>query len=115
MKPMTRHTAMLVLTVLMTSCAVFGVPPPETFNQRVSFALSNVTAVRESATEAVSSGSISADDAQNVQNQANTAREGIDIAVSIHATNPAQADQRLVAAQAVVDALKAYVSKQVKK
>ncbi len=109
--PFQRAAAVLMLLAL-SACALFGVPTPETFNERAAFALTQVTAVRESATELVRSGAISADDAQNLQNQANTARAGIDLAISFHATDPGQAENRLAAAQIVLDALKAYLTKE---
>jgi hypothetical protein len=109
-----KHCAAIFMVALVAACSVLGVPQPETFNQRAAFALTQVTAVRESAAQLVTSGAISADDAQNIQDQANTARAGIDLAITYHATNPQQAENRLLAAQLVVDALKAYVEKQVK-
>ena len=107
--PIVRGYVMWVAAVALTACAVIGVPTPETFNQRAAFALTQVTAVRESATQLVTSGAISADDAQNVQDQANTARSGINLALVIKATDPAQAENRLKLANVVIDALKDYL------
>lgn len=107
-----QHYFMAGILVLLAGCALLGVPAPETFNQRAAFALGQVTAVRESATELVTSGGITADDAVNIQRQATTARGGIDLAVAFHATDPEQAENRLLAAQVILDALKAYLMDQ---
>lgn len=111
--PHIKAAAAAFMLIALTACTLFGVPTPETFNQRTIFALGQVTAVRESATELVSSNAITADDAQNVQDQANTARAGIDLAVTFHATDPTQAENRLAAAEVILEALKTYLKKQV--
>jgi hypothetical protein len=113
MKRNIQAAAAAFLLFTLTACALLGVPKPETFNQRVAFALGQVTAIRESATELVSSNAITADDAENVQAQANNARAGIDIAISYQSTDPSQAENRLAAAQVILDALKAYLQSQV--
>src|SRR5688572_23337455 len=97
------RASMLIALVALSACAVLGVPTPETFNQRAAFALTQVTAVRESATQLVTSGAISADDAQNIQDQANSARAGIDLAIVFKATDPENAENRLAAANVVID------------
>lgn len=107
------RTPVLIALVVLSACTLLGVPSPETFNQRAAFALTQVTAVRESATELVSSGAITADDAQNIQQQADSARAGIDLALVFKATDPENAENRLAAANVVIDALKAYLQKQV--
>lgn len=95
--------------LVLSACAVLGVPQPQSFNERVAFTMSGVTATREAATELVSNGVITPDDAQNVQQQADTAREGVDLAVAFHATKPEQAEAKLAAAQVIVAALKDYI------
>ena len=104
-------TAALILLAL-SGCALLGVPTPESFNERAAFALSQVTAVRESATALVSSGAITSADARNLQAQADNARAGIDLAISFHGMDPGQAENRLAAAQVILDALKAYLQKE---
>ena len=75
-------------------------------------ALTQVTAIRDSAAALLTSDQITADDAENIQMQANNARASIDIAIAYHASDPAQAENRLAAAQAVLAALKAYLESQ---
>ncbi len=109
-----RAYVVYVTAILLVACATLGVPTPESFNERTAFALAQITAVRESAARLVTSGSISAEDAQNIQQQADSARAGVDIAIVIHDTDPAQAENRLKTAQVIVDALRAYLQGQVK-
>ncbi len=96
----------------MSGCEVLGVPAATTFKERTALALTQVTAVRESAASLLAADKISAADAQNIQDQANNARAAIDIAISYEATDPTQAENRLAAAQAVVAALKTYLEQQ---
>lgn len=107
--------ALTIVVLLLQACAFLGVPTPATFNQRAAFALSQVTAVRESAAELVTARAITAEDARNIQSQATTARAGIDLAIGFHATDPNQAENRLLAAQIILDALKAYLTQEAQK
>lgn len=111
-KLMQRSFVVFVLATLV-GCAFLGVPVADTFAKRATLALSNVTAVREATTNLVTAGAITADDAQNVQDQADTARAGIDLAITFAATDPTQAENRLAAAQVILDALKSYLQTQV--
>jgi len=93
----------------MAACEKIGVPVAKTFNERTALALTQVTAVRESAAALLTADKIKADDAENINKQADYAREAVDLAVTFHATDPTQAENRLAAAQAVVSALRTYL------
>lgn len=96
--------------VLTAACAALGVPEATTFNQRVAVAQGQVTAARLTAAQLLAAGLISADDAANVQQQADSARAGIDIARSLHASAPAAGEDRLALSITVLQALQAYLS-----
>ena len=125
MKITWKKTLTLILATLFVSgavvtggvihgCNTIGVPQAQTFNERVAFAMTTVTGIRETATALLTDGAITVEDAKNIQAQADTAREGIDLAIQVHATDPAVAENRLLAAQVIVDALKAYLRSQQK-
>jgi len=94
--------------LLLTSCA--SVPAPETFNERLAAGYQSVTAARAAATTLLGQKRITADDAQNVQAQADTARAALDIARTVHRTDPPGGDAKLTAAITTLTALQAYLN-----
>lgn len=106
---MLRKYAYLPLLVLLTACASLGLPTAKTFNERVAVAYGTVTTVREATASLLVAKKITAGDAQNIQQQANTAREGIELARSVASTNPGDADTKLAAAITVLTALQTYL------
>ena len=104
--------AMVMALLLLGACSYLGQPTPETFNERAAAAYASVTAVRQTALTLLQTGSITAADAQNVQEGADNVRAGIDVARNIAVTNPGQAENRLTAAIAALNALNAYLASQ---
>ena len=100
----------LVALATLTGCASLGVPTPQTFNEREAAAISSVIAVRTTAVSLLSADKITVADARNIQTQADNAREGIAIASAIHATDPAQAENRLAAVVVTLNALSTYLN-----
>jgi hypothetical protein len=72
--------------------------------------MSAVTGVREAALTLLTAKKISADDAQNLQKQADNVRAGTVIAQSLLATDPAAADAKIQQTRAVLIALQAYLA-----
>ena len=102
---------LLIVTVAaLAGCATFGVPSPQTFNEREAAAISSVIAVRTTAVSLLTADKISAADARNIQTQADNAREAITIASTIHDLDPAQAENRLAAVIAGLNALSTYLA-----
>lgn len=99
----------LVLTLMLAGCAQLGLAPAETFNQRLAVGYSTVTAVRQSATTLLVAKKITAEDAQNVQRQADNARAGLDIARGLEKTDPTAANAKLLAVRTALTALQAYL------
>lgn len=100
------------LALLITACSALGLAKPETFNEKAAVAISSVTAVRQTATALLTAEKITAADAQNIQDQANNARAGIQVAISINATDPAAAENRITAVLVGLNALTAYLTAQ---
>jgi hypothetical protein len=105
-----RPTLISIALVLLTACSSFGVPSPETFNEKAAAAISSVTTVRNTAYTLLVSNKITATDAINIQKQADNAREAIAVAISIHAANPEAGADRLTAVITALNALSAYLA-----
>lgn len=103
-----------ILLVVLTACATLGVSAPKTFNEKLAAAYTTVTAARDTTATLLTSGKLSAADAQNVQQQLDTARTGLDLARQLHATNPPAGDARLDAIVAGLTALQAYLQSHTK-
>lgn len=112
-----RLTAALLLAAAFAlgACAQLGLQTPETFNQKVAVAYVTVTQVRETATQLVANGTISADDALNVQTASNVARTGIDTARALHATDPAAGNAKLESIRVGLNAVVTYLNSRKKK
>lgn len=102
------------LLVILTACTTIGVPAPQTFNERLAAAYSTVTAARDTTATLLTSGRLSAADAQNVQQQLDNARTGLDLARQVHATDPAGGDAKLDAIVVGLTALQAYLQSHTK-
>lgn len=98
-----------VAVVGLTACATLGVPTPKTFNQKFAVGISTVTSARTTALTLLTATKITADDAANVNKQADVAREGLELARTIHAALPAQGDAKLAAVTLGLNALTGYL------
>ncbi|HEY4354886.1 MAG TPA: hypothetical protein VGN16_03990 [Acidobacteriaceae bacterium] len=101
--------ALPLLLMLAAGCASLGVPVPQDFNEKSSAALTTVTGVRQTNLVLLQAHKITRDDGQNIQDQANNLRSAIDVARSIHSTQPGAADDKLTATITALEALKVYV------
>lgn len=101
---------LLPLILLLSACASLGVPSPQTFNEKEAAAISSVTAIRGTALSLLQSGKLTATDAQNIQTQADNARDAIKIADQIHAANPEAGADRLTAIIAGLTAIQTYLA-----
>lgn len=99
-----------LLIVLLTACATLGIDSPRTFNERLAAGYASVTAARDTTATLLTSGRLSAGDAQNVQSQLDNARTGLDLARQIHATDPVGGDAKIDAVVTALTALQAYLS-----
>lgn len=101
--------ALVLVAGLYFGCASIGITP-DTLNQKIAVALSANTAVRNTATQLLTAGKITADDASNVLASTDAARAGIDLARTLGKTDLTAADAKLTAATTVLTALQAYLA-----
>lgn len=94
------------LLLLLAGCAALGVPTPKSFNERVAAGYVAAAGLRTSAATLLNGGVISSKDAENVQKQADVAREGLDVARTLPA---ADAENKLQATLALLNAAKGYL------
>ena len=105
---MSRMLAVIILA-LLAACAPIGVSAPQTFNERLVTSVATVSAVRTTATALLHEGQISVEDAQRVRAQADKAREEIEVARALHATDPDTGNARLTAAVTDLQGLQTYL------
>lgn len=96
--------------VIITGCAQLGIATPETLSQRIAVTVATVTTVRQTATTLLVAKKISADDAQNIQSQADNVVAGAVIARNLAPVDPAAADAKLQQTRAVLLALQSYLA-----
>ena len=101
---------LVILLSIAASCAQLGMPTPQTFNEKLAAGYAAVTSARETATTLLVAKKITADDAQNVQNQADNARAGLDIAKKLSALDPDAANAKLTAVSTALIALQSYLA-----
>lgn len=109
------RTAVAIMTLsivasILVACGTLGLVTPKTFNERLAAGYATVTTVRTVTTSLLDSHTITSRDAQNVQTQANNARDALDIASDIHKTAPKAGDDKLKAAEDVIHVLQKYVN-----
>ena len=100
----------LCLQALLSGCAAIWVSTPQTFDERLADGIAAVSAVRTTTTALFREGQISAEDAQQVQSRADNAREGLDVAKGLHATDPDAGNVRLTAVGAALQDLQTYLN-----
>lgn len=97
------------MLALISACATLGLEQPKSFNERLAAGYATLTTARDSAGTLLAAGKITAPDAQQIQNQCDNVRSGLDIARNIHAKDPQAADAKLTAVLAGLNALSAYL------
>lgn len=102
--------AIWLCAVLLVGCGSLGIPKAETFAQKLAGGYVTVSGIREGTLLLGQAGRITKDDAQNVQDQADNLRAGLDVADTLRSTQPAAAGQKLSATLAALRALDAYVT-----
>jgi hypothetical protein len=94
------------LLVFLAGCAVFGVPQPQSFSERLAAGYTSVTTVRHTARILLDGQVISSADATNVQRQADVAREGLNVARSLEGID---AEKKLEATLLILNSAQAYL------
>jgi hypothetical protein len=117
-----RYLNACVVLVILAGCAALGLQPAETFNQKLAYSYGQVTAARRGATSVVNASCPTPDtftsdacksavaDGKHVQQMADEARAGLDLAKTYAAAgNLQQANVQLQLESAALSALQAYL------
>lgn len=99
----------LLAAAVLTACGTLGLPQLNSFNERLAGATSTISTVRDTAAVLVNADVITAEDGQNVLEQTDHARAGVDIARTLRSVDPEAADAKLRASIQILNALEAYL------
>lgn len=92
------------LLLLLAGCST-----PQTFRERLIVGYETVAEVRTGTATLLNAKKISSADGENVQQQADLARQGLDIAKGLEKQDLPAAELKLTATQTVIRALKDYL------
>lgn len=102
-------TTFLLTVLTLSACAPFGLTKPSTINEKILASVNLITEVRAEADIALNTKQISAEDAQNVQNQATLAREALVVARTYAEKDVSAANAKIDAQRVILDELKRYL------
>ena len=105
-----RGFVLAFFAMLLFSCAQFGLPTPDTLNEKIAAAQGSVTQARITATQLLTAKKISVADAENVLKTTDVASEGITVARSLSAQDPNAAQARLTMIVTTLTAAQAYLA-----
>ncbi len=105
-----KQLLLIACMAILTACTSLGMQTPDTFNKRAAAAYATVQTVANSATAAVNAGKLAKADAMNVVTTSRTALAAIDVATSLHATNPQAGEDKLSATLVILTALSSYLA-----
>lgn len=94
--------------LLLTACASLGLSA-QTFNQKLSLGYTTDASITDAALILGSAGKMTPADAQNVHDQAVNLKAGLDIVRTLHAQQPAAANDKLASILAALNALDSYL------
>jgi hypothetical protein len=104
-----KKISLFLAALVLSACAQFGVPTPQTLSQQIAVTVTTVSGVRENAAMLLQTKRISVEDAENIQKQADAVVAGATIARSLAVTDPASAQTKLQQTRAVLLALQQYL------
>lgn len=105
------NLALSFLIVLLTGCSLLGVPQPQTFNQRAAAATASVNTASQTVLTLLQARKITPDESDRYIDRAEEAQGAIDLARSIHATDPTGAEDRLALTIKALQVLTAELEK----
>ena len=98
------------LLTLLVGCASLGLEKPQTFTERLAYGYAQHTAVLQGATSSLSVGAITADDAERILKESDSARVALDAArVAAGSGDVGTAEGRLAFAITALTQLQAYL------
>lgn len=102
--------AIWVVAVLLAGCQALGIPQAETFSERLAAGYALNAQVRQTATDLLAMKKLSSADGQNVLEQTNNARAGLDIAKQLATTDTKSAEGKLTALRTALLAVQGYLA-----
>jgi hypothetical protein len=100
---------LIPLLLTLASCSTLGVPSASTFNEKWAAAVQADTAVVQTTTTLLAADKIKADDAKNVEAQADNVKAALDIARTTYATDQTGGTTKLQSALTALTALQTYL------
>lgn len=94
------------LLLALSACASIGVPTPQSYSERLAAGYTSVTSIRLSAATLLNGRVIGSADAENLQRQADVAREGLDVARTLAGVD---AETKLQTTLQVLQAAQSYL------
>lgn len=105
--------ALLVVASLLAGCSALGLQSPESFNERLAYATATTSAVYDSIAQATRAGDIAPDDAEDLIEIADRARDLLISARAIRdAGQEAEASRQLALALAIVTEVQRFSQEQ---
>ena len=75
-----KSIGLVSIVLLFFGCTALGLAPAKSFDQQLAYGYSTVASIRQSAANALTTGVIKVEDAEQVQKLADQARAGLDVA-----------------------------------
>lgn len=110
MRSARNYLFLFFIAAMLSACAQIGLPTAETFNERLAVGYATVTTVRQSATTLLVAKKITAADGQNVLDQTDNARAGLDVARTLSKIDLKAADAKLTAIRTILTGLQTYLA-----
>jgi hypothetical protein len=104
-----RNLSLPLLLILLAGCGILGVPQPQTLRERIAAAYVTEAAVRQTGLTLLQARKITPADNANVNQTADNARAGIEIARSLESVDPANANTRLQLSIEILTGLQQYL------
>lgn len=95
-----------LLLISIAACSLLGVPEPRSFDERLAAGYVAVSALRVTTASLLDAGSIELADAENLLQQTDAARQGLDVSRALQGV---EAEDRLVMTLQVLAAAQAYL------
>lgn len=110
MLPIARRLACLAFLAVLTACSSLGLPPAQSFNDRLGYAIAAHTAVLETTRRSLDLGEITSAEASELAAIADNARALIGSARTVHAAGDVElAEQRLAVVLTLLQELQTYL------
>lgn len=101
---------LIVAALLISGCTTLGIPSADTFNKKWLAAQQTDTTVLQTDMALLQAGTISKEDAANIEAQADNVKAGLDIARNLYATDQTEGSTKLDSVVLALQALQTYLN-----